>query len=142
MRKSTTDEQSPAFQFYASDWISDPNRMKLSLEEQGAYVLLYCHCWRSFRIPKDIEVMSRMCNCRTDKLEKIWKNISHLFEEKKDKEDLWLQGISQRNFIKQFQLHKHLIVDGANLNNGILTVSYHIDIPEAEKPKQIKIKSN
>ena len=86
MRKSTTDEQSPAFQFYASDWISDPNRMKLSLEEQGAYILLYCHCWRSFRIPKDMEVLSRMSNCRVDKLEKIWKNISHLFEEKKDKE--------------------------------------------------------
>ena len=86
MRKSTTDEQSPAFQFYASDWISDPNRMKLSLEEQGAYILLYCHCWRSFRIPKDMEVLSRMSNCRVDKLEKIWKKISHLFEEKKDKE--------------------------------------------------------
>ena len=86
MRKSTTDEQSPAFQFYASDWISDPNRMKLSLEEQGAYILLYCHCCRSFRIPKDMEVLSRMSNCRVDKLEKIWKKISHLFEEKKDKE--------------------------------------------------------
>jgi hypothetical protein len=35
MRKSTTDEQSPAFQFYANDWISDPNRVKLSLDEQG-----------------------------------------------------------------------------------------------------------
>jgi|TARA_B100001939_G_scaffold308751_1_gene289574 uncharacterized protein YdaU (DUF1376 family) len=87
MRKSITDEQSPAFQFYASDWISDPNRMKLSLEEQGAYILLYCHCWRSFRIPKDMEVLSRMCNCRVDKLDKIWKNISHLFEEKKDKDN-------------------------------------------------------
>ena len=86
MRKSITDEQSPACQFYASDWISDPNRMKLSLEEQGAYILLYCHCWRSFRIPKDMEVLSRMSNCRVDKLEKIWKKISHLFEEKKDKE--------------------------------------------------------
>ena len=87
MRKSITDEQSPAFQFYASDWISDPNRMKLSLEEQGAYILLYYHCWRSFRIPKDMEVLSRMCNCRVDKLDKIWKNISHLFEEKKDKDN-------------------------------------------------------
>lgn len=88
MRKSTTDEQSPAFQFYANDWISDPNRMKLSLEEQGAYVLLYCHCWRGFKIPKDFEVMSRMCNCRTEKIEKIYNKISHLFEEKKDKDGI------------------------------------------------------
>jgi len=86
MRKSTTDEQSPAFQFYAGDWISDPNRMKLSLEEQGAYVLLYCHCWRGYKIPFDYEVMSRMLNCRTEKIEKIYPKIKHLFEEKKDKD--------------------------------------------------------
>lgn len=88
MRKSTTDEQSPAFQFYAGDWISDPNRMKLSLEEQGAYVLLYCHCWRGYKIPFDYEVMSRMLNCRTEKIEKIYPKIKHLFEEKKDKDNI------------------------------------------------------
>jgi uncharacterized protein YdaU (DUF1376 family) len=88
MRKSTTDEQSPAFQFYANDWISDPNRMKLSLEEQGAYVLLYCHCWRGYKIPFDYEVMSRMLNCRTEKIEKIYPKIKHLFEEKKDKDNI------------------------------------------------------
>ena len=86
MRKSTTDEQSPAFQFYAGDWISDPNRMKLSLEEQGAYVLLYCHCWRGFKIPLDYEVICRMLNCRLEKIEKIYPKIKHLFEEKKDKD--------------------------------------------------------
>jgi len=88
MRKSTTDEQSPAFQFYANDWISDPNRMKLSLEEQGAYVLLYCHCWRGFKVPKDFEVLSRMLNCRTEKIEKLYPKIKHLFEEKKDKDNV------------------------------------------------------
>ena len=88
MRKSITDEQSPAFQFYANDWISDPNRMKLSLEEQGAYVLLYCHCWRGYKIPFDYEVMSRMLNCRTEKIEKIYPKIKHLFEEKKDKDNI------------------------------------------------------
>ena len=88
MRKSTTDEQSPAFQFYAGDWISDPNRMKLSLEEQGAYVLLYCHCWRGYKIPFDYEIMSRMLNCRTEKIEKIYPKIKHLFEEKKDKDSI------------------------------------------------------
>jgi len=37
MRKSTLTEKSPSFQFYAGDWISDPNRLMMSLEEQGAY---------------------------------------------------------------------------------------------------------
>ena len=41
MRKSTNQEQSPSFQFYATDWIANPDRMELSLEEQGAYILFY-----------------------------------------------------------------------------------------------------
>ena len=85
MRKSLTDEQSPAFQFYANDWISDPNRMKLSLDEQGAYILLYCHCWRGFKIPNDLEILSKMCNCRLEKMQKIFPKIKHLFTEVKEK---------------------------------------------------------
>ena len=86
MRKSTTDEQSPAFQFYANDWISDPNRLRLSLEEQGAYVLLYCHCWRGFKIVFDYEVMARMCNCTLNKIKEIFPKIENLFEKDKDKD--------------------------------------------------------
>ena len=84
MRKSTKEEQSPAFQFYAGDWISDPNRLKMSLDEQGAYVLLYCHCWRGFTIEFDWEILSRLCNCRLDKIQKIFPKIEHMFEKKKD----------------------------------------------------------
>ena len=86
MRKSTTDEQSPAFQFYANDWISDPNRLKLNLEEQGAYILLYCHCWRGFRIEYDMEILSKMCNCRLDKIKLIIPKIEHLFLKEKGKD--------------------------------------------------------
>jgi molecular chaperone IbpA len=52
------------------------------------------------------------------------------------------KGISDRSFSKKFQLHKHIVVDNAELKDGLLKVSYHRDIPEAEKPKTIKIKSN
>ena len=52
------------------------------------------------------------------------------------------KGISDRSFSKKFQLHKHIVVDNAELKDGLLKVSYHRNIPEAEKPKQIKIKSN
>ena len=58
------------------------------------------------------------------------------------KKDAWHKGISERNFAKRFQLHEHVIVDDADLKNGILTVNYHREVPESEKPKQIKIKSN
>ena len=63
-------------------------------------------------------------------------------KEKELQEDLMHKGISDRSFTKRFQLHKHIIVDNAELKDGLLKVSYHRDIPEAEKPKQIKIKSN
>ena len=62
-------------------------------------------------------------------------------KEKELQEDLMHKGISDRSFTKRFQLHKHIIVDNAELKDGLLKVSYHRDIPEAEKPKQIKIKS-
>jgi molecular chaperone IbpA len=62
-------------------------------------------------------------------------------KEKELEEDLMHKGISDRSFIKKFQLHKQIVVDKAELKNGLLKVSYHREIPEAEKPKQIKIKS-
>jgi uncharacterized protein YdaU (DUF1376 family) len=86
MRKSTTDEQSPAFQFYAGDWISDPSRLKMSLEEQGAYVLLHCHCWRGFKIILDYEIMARMCNCTLNKIKEIFPKIENEFEKEKGKD--------------------------------------------------------
>ena len=65
----------------------------------------------------------------------------HGCKEKKGSESFWHKGISERSFTKNFQLHKHIVVDNAELKDGLLKVSYHRNIPEAEKPKQIKIKS-
>ena len=62
-------------------------------------------------------------------------------KEEKNSDDFWHKGISDRSFTKKFQLHKHIVVDNAELKDGLLKVSYSRDIPEAEKPKQIKIKS-
>ena len=63
-------------------------------------------------------------------------------KEKELQEDLMHKVISDRSFTKKFQLHKQIIVDNAALKDGLLKVSYHREIPEAEKPKTIKIKSN
>ena len=62
-------------------------------------------------------------------------------KEEKTSEDFWHKGISDRSFTKKFQLHEHIMINGAELKDGLLKVAYHRDIPEAEKPKQIKIKS-
>jgi len=46
-----------------------------------------------------------------------------------DADDFWHKGISDRNFTKKFQLHKHIVVDNAELKDGLLKISYHRDIP-------------
>lgn len=55
----------------------------MSLEEQGAYVLLYCHCWRGYRVPYNVEVLSKMCNCTIEKIERMLPNIMPLFKQVK-----------------------------------------------------------
>ena len=61
-------------------------------------------------------------------------------KEDKDSDDFFHKGISNRSFTKSFQLHKQIVVDDAKLKDGILSVKYHRDIPESEKPRQISIK--
>ena len=59
-------------------------------------------------------------------------------EEKNDNEVLY-QGIAARAFERVFQLADHVQVKGAALENGLLHVDLVREIPEAKKPRQIKI---
>ena len=49
------------------------------------------------------------------------------------------QGIAARAFERVFQLADHVQVKGAALENGLLHVDLVREIPEAKKPRQIKI---
>ena len=49
------------------------------------------------------------------------------------------RGIAERSFTKQFRLAENMEVKNADLRDGLLTISLFREIPEAEKPKQIKI---
>ena len=49
------------------------------------------------------------------------------------------RGIAERSFTKQFRLADNMEVKNADLRDGLLTVNLYREIPEAEKPKQIKI---
>ncbi|WP_370979896.1 Hsp20 family protein [Agaribacterium sp. ZY112] len=51
------------------------------------------------------------------------------------------QGIAERSFERKFNLADHVKVDGADLKNGLLTIFLTREIPEAMKPKKIKINS-
>ncbi len=49
------------------------------------------------------------------------------------------RGIAERDFEKRFHLADHVIVTGANLENGLLSISLKRELPEALKPRKIAI---
>ena len=51
------------------------------------------------------------------------------------------QGIAQRAFKQQFTLAEDVVVQGAELVNGLLTVNLEKIIPEEKKPRVIEIKT-
>ena len=53
--------KSPAFQFYAAEYLADEHVELMSLEEEGAYIRLLAYCWREGSIPADVESLSRLC---------------------------------------------------------------------------------
>ena len=50
------------------------------------------------------------------------------------------RGIAERAFERRFQLADHIKVTGADLTNGLLTVSLVREVPETLKPRKIEIK--
>ncbi|MXN53216.1 Hsp20 family protein [Shinella sp. AETb1-6] len=52
------------------------------------------------------------------------------------------RGIAGRTFQRRFELADHVKVVGAGLVNGLLTIDLKREIPEAMKPRQIKISTD
>ena len=51
------------------------------------------------------------------------------------------RGIAGRTFVREFNLAEHVDVKSAKLENGMLNIHLHRDIPEEMKPKKIEINS-
>ncbi len=49
------------------------------------------------------------------------------------------RGLAERNFERRFQLADYVIVHDANLADGLLSISLKRELPEALKPRTIKI---
>ena len=56
-----------------------------------------------------------------------------------DEKSYLYRGIANRSFERKFSLADHVEVSGADLKNGLLTVSLVREIPEAMKPRSIAI---
>jgi molecular chaperone IbpA len=60
--------------------------------------------------------------------------------QKEDENGRYLhQGIARRAFERRFSLADHLKVTGASMDNGLLHVDLVREVPEAMKPRTIKI---
>ncbi len=51
------------------------------------------------------------------------------------------RGIASRAFSRRFALADHMVVDGADIANGMLNVTIRRVVPEALKPRRVEIKT-
>ena len=51
------------------------------------------------------------------------------------------RGIARRSFVLKFHLSPEIVVDTSEYVNGLLTVNLHREVPEAKRPRLIKINS-
>ena len=49
------------------------------------------------------------------------------------------RGLAERDFERRFQLADYVVVKGADLTNGLLSIELVRELPEALKPRQIEI---
>jgi molecular chaperone IbpA len=56
-----------------------------------------------------------------------------------DKTEILYRGIAGRAFERRFALADHIVVDGADLRNGLLHVGLKRVVPESSRPRRIAI---
>ncbi len=63
-------------------------------------------------------------------------------EKDEDKTEYLYRGIANRNFERKFELADTVKVINADLKNGLLSIDLEREIPEHQKPRQIKINAD
>ena len=76
----------------------------------------------------EVEVADGTLSVRSDK------------KEEPDDEFTYHRGISYRKFERKFTLADDLVVNGAKLENGMLTIDLERIVPEEKKPRLITVK--
>lgn len=71
--------KSPAFQFYANEFLMDEHVALMSLQERGAYITLICKCWNEGTLPADLERLSKLCGAPLATFRKLWPAIEPCF---------------------------------------------------------------
>ena len=68
--------------------------------------------------------------------------ITGSIENKTDAGKFLHKGISTKKFRRLFKLAEFVVVDSADVIDGVLSVSLKVEVPEEKKPKVIPIGSN
>ena len=66
-------------------------------------------------------------------------SIKTVPSEKEEDKDFLHRGIAKRQFSRRFTLSDDVVVKGADLYNGLLTIDLERVIPEEKKPREIPI---
>jgi len=66
--------------------------------------------------------------------------VRSIKENEADNEDQIYRGISYRKFDRKFTLSEDIVVQGALLENGMLTINLERIVPEEKKPRLIEVK--
>ena len=64
----------------------------------------------------------------------------HETKEQEEKDGVLHRGISKRHFTKSFTVADDVVVNGAELKDGLLKISLERIIPEAKKARSIEVK--
>jgi uncharacterized protein YdaU (DUF1376 family) len=73
--------KSPAFQFYASDFVSDGLVARMSDAEVGMYIRLLCYAWTEGGLPLEIEEMAEYVKSSLSDFQKAWqRRLNQCFE--------------------------------------------------------------
>lgn len=62
-------------------------------------------------------------------------------KQSEEKRQFLHRGIAERAFERRFNLADHVIVEGAQLENGLLVIELKRELPEAMKPRKVAISS-
>jgi len=71
----------PAFQFYARDFVSDSNVLRMTLEERGTYITLLCFQWMDGGIPDDATALAALCGCDSGRMATLWTTLRPRFSQ-------------------------------------------------------------
>lgn len=79
--------KSPAFQFYASDFLGSRRVRMMTLEDRGAYITLLADSWAEDGLPADLSEVAALLNLNenSSKFKRIWERIGPAFDRDGDK---------------------------------------------------------